>query len=681
MRIGKEKGVPISPELIGLFFEDINFAADGGLYAEMIENRSFEAREAYGNPGRFYAVDDPGYAWKSVQQSGEEAPFMQYVTGTPVSEANPHYLRFTAKAAGQGFANKAYDGIRLEKDHTYRVSFYARCVAYEGDTFQIKVIKDGQVFAEAAVNAVKPVPYVPFCDLKIPMEIGYGTLNPEIQHIREMDQSGKCRRSEWIKYEVVLTAQDDVRGAQFAITFDVSGIVEFDLISMIPEDAVAGIFRKDLFEALQAIKPGFVRFPGGCIVEGISLDNRYYWKNTVGDVKDRRYIPNLWAFDDDWSKNDPMTKRPDAHYGQSFGLGFYEYFLLCELLDAKPLPVLNIGTACQFRSTEMVDSDNPKFKEYVQDALDLIEFANGPVDSTWGALRARMGHPESFHMDFLSVGNEQWETQYLDMKHRYERFAQAIHAKYPEIRLLGTAGPFMECSITEDAWKFYREKAKENPDFSYAVDEHYYVSPQWLYDHVAMYDEYPRNVAVFAGEYAAHTEDRANSMESALAEAALLTGIEKNADVVKLASYAPLFNRIGHSQWKPDMIWFDDSDVYLTPNYYVQKLFANHRGTYTIPLQKQDVKLRKEGIYVSAAVDAQGEIILKLVNTNHQEYALMLEDADGLAVRTTGQMWTLRGTGEMPEGRPEVSAVTEETAEIDGCVFIPAQSLVVLRYQ
>ena len=198
---------------------------------------------------------------------------------------------------------------------------------------------------------------------------------------------------------------------------------------------------------------------------------------------------------------------------------------------------------------------------------------------------------------------------------------------------------------------FIGKRRKENPDFSYAVDEHYYVSPQWLYDHVAMYDEYPRNVAVFAGEYAAHTEDRANSMESALAEAALLTGIEKNADVVKLASYAPLFNRIGHSQWKPDMIWFDDSDVYLTPNYYVQKLFANHRGTYTIPLQKQDVKLRKEGIYVSAAVDAQGEIILKLVNTNHREYALMLEDADGLAVRTTGQMWTLRGTGEMPGGQ------------------------------
>lgn len=681
MRVGKEKGVSIAPELIGLFFEDINFAADGGLYAELIENRSFEAKEAYGNPGRFYAVDDFGYAWKTLYQAGEEEPLMQYVTGTPVSAVNPHYLRFTAKQAGQGFTNKAYDGIRLEKDHTYKVSFYARCVAYEGEWFQITVQRDGQIFAQAEVKAVKPVPYVPFCDLKIPMEVGYGTLNPDIEKIHQMDQSDKCRRNEWIKYEAVLTALDDVRGAQFAITLDAPGIVEFDLISMIPEDAVSGIFRKDLFEALQAIKPGFVRFPGGCIVEGISLDNRYYWKNTVGDVKDRRYIPNLWAFDDDWGKNDPMTKRPDAHYGQSFGLGFYEYFLLCELLGAKPLPVLNIGTACQFRSTEMVDSDSTEFEEYVQDALDLIEFANGPVDSKWGALRAKMGHPEPFGMDYLSVGNEQWETQYLDLRYRYERFEAAIHAKYPEIRLLGTAGPFMECSITEDAWKYYREKAKENPNFSYAVDEHYYVSPQWLYDHVAMYDDYPRDVAVFAGEYAAHTEARENSMESALAEAALLTGIEKNADVVKLASYAPLFNRIGHSQWKPDMIWFDDREVYLTPNYYVQKLFANHRGSHTVLLHDQDVELRKKGIYVSVSMDEDENIIVKTVNTTHQNFELSLEDVDGAAVSASGKQWTLQGTGEMPEGLPEKSAVTEQEVQINGCVTLPERSMVVVVYR
>ena len=416
-------------------------------------------------------------------------------------------------------------------------------------------------------------------------------------------------------------------------------------------------------------------------MEGISLDNRYYWKNTVGDVKDRRYIPNLWAFDDDWGKNDPMTKRPDAHYGQSFGLGFYEYFLLCELLGAKPLPVLNIGTACQFRSTEMVDSDSTEFEEYVQDALDLIEFANGPVDSKWGALRAKMGHPEPFGMDYLSVGNEQWETQYLDLRYRYERFEAAIHAKYPEIRLLGTAGPFMECSITEDAWKYYREKAKENPNFSYAVDEHYYVSPQWLYDHVAMYDDYPRDVAVFAGEYAAHTEARENSMESALAEAALLTGIEKNADVVKLASYAPLFNRIGHSQWKPDMIWFDDREVYLTPNYYVQKLFANHRGSHMVLLHDQDVELRKKGIYVSVSMDEDENIIVKTVNTTHQNFELSLEDADGAAVSASGKQWTLQGTGEIPEGLPEKSVVAEQKIQIKGSVTLPGQSVVVVTYR
>lgn len=624
INITSEKGVNIQPNMYGLFFEDINYAADGGIYAEMIENRSFEQimhNDCDGGTKETYR--SPGYAWSAVDG------VMHYKTENGLNEINPHYLEFS----GRKFKNKAYEGMYVEAGKSYKVSFYAKADTY-----------NGTVSASAVNNGI-----VAFSGIIAENVTG-----------------------EWKKYESILTAEVSIRYGDFVISLEDVGTVCFDMISVIPCDAVCGVFRRDLAEMLKEMKPGFLRFPGGCVIEGWDIENRYQWKHTVGPAQERTQNWNRWA----------VSKRPKyLDYNQTYGLGFYEYFLLCELLDAKPLPVLNIGTACQFRSTEMVDSDNPKFEEYVQDALDLIEFANGPVDSTWGALRARMGHPESFHMDFLSVGNEQWETQYLDMKHRYERFAQAIHAKYPEIRLLGTAGPFMECSITEDAWEFYREKAKENPDFSYAVDEHYYVSPQWLYDHVAMYDEYPRNVAVFAGEYAAHTEDRANSMESALAEAALLTGIEKNADVVKLASYAPLFNRIGHSQWKPDMIWFDDSDVYLTPNYYVQKLFANHRGTYTIPLQKQDVKLRKEGIYVSAAVDAQGEIILKLVNTNHREYALMLEDADGLAVRTTGQMWTLRGTGEMPEDRPEVSAVTEETAEIDGCVFIPAQSLVVIRYQ
>lgn len=415
-------------------------------------------------------------------------------------------------------------------------------------------------------------------------------------------------------------------------------------------------------------------------MEGISLENRYRWKRTVGELKDRKYIPNLWAFDDDRSKTGWDVKRPDSHYGQSFGIGFYEYFLLCELLGAKALPVLSIGTACQFRSTQLVTSDSEEFDEYVQDALDLIEFANGPVNSKWGALRAKMGHPESFGLDMISVGNEQWESQYVDLYKRHQIFEKAIHEKYPDMRILGTAGPFLDSPITEDAWKFYNNEFKANPNTCYAVDEHYYVSPQWMYDHVDHYDDYPRDIAVFAGEYAAHTTDKQNNMESALAEAALLTGIEKNADVVKLASYAPLFNRIGHSQWKPDMIWFDDEKVYLTPNYYVQMLFANHVGDETIPMNGQEKELRKDGIYVSLSRTQQGETILKVVNVNDSEYTLPLTDGEGVPVEAIAHAWILEGTGEIPEAMPEITDVRETNVQIIGEVKVLAQSFMVLRF-
>ena len=680
MQITDKKGVKITPEMIGLFFEDINFAADGGLYAEMIENRSFEAKEGFGTPGNFYTVDDNGYAWETYAADGQAEPRMQYIMGTPLSEANPHYLRFTATEAGQGFSNKAYDGIRLHKGMKYNVSFYARCVDYAGSDFVISVNKDGKTYAETTVEAVKAIPYVPFSDLKIEMDMKDAVMNAQTEKLKMLDTDKMCRCNDWIKYDAVLTADDDVAGAKFTIALDGAGVIEFDLISMIPEDAVKGIFRRDLYEALAAIKPGFIRFPGGCIVEGISLENRYRWKRTVGELKDRKYIPNLWAFDDDRSKTGWDVKRPDSHYGQSFGIGFYEYFLLCELLGAKALPVLSIGTACQFRSTQLVTSDSEEFDEYVQDALDLIEFANGPVNSKWGALRAKMGHPESFGLDMISVGNEQWESQYVDLYKRHQIFEKAIHEKYPDMRILGTAGPFLDSPITEDAWKFYNNEFKANPNTCYAVDEHYYVSPQWMYDHVDHYDDYPRDIAVFAGEYAAHTTDKQNNMESALAEAALLTGIEKNADVVKLASYAPLFNRIGHSQWKPDMIWFDDEKVYLTPNYYVQMLFANHVGDETIPMNGQEKELRKDGIYVSLSRTQQGETILKVVNVNDSEYTLPLTDGEGVPVEAIAHAWILEGTGEIPEAMPEITDVRETNVQIIGEVTVLAQSVMVLRF-
>lgn len=681
--------------MIGVFFEDINYAADGGLYAEMIENRSFEAKEAHGTPGNFYALDDPGYAWHSVYGEGEQEPIMQYVTGTPLSAVNPHYLRFSAIAPGQGFANQAYDGICLEKGSRYKVSFYARCVRYQGESFSVSVRKEGKVYAQGQIKTILPIPYLPFSDLKMDFEPGFWDETWNIKELKASDQEGRSREHKWNYYELELTAEDSIRGAEFVITLDAPGVVEFDLISVMPTSAVAGIFRRDLFEALEAMKPGFIRFPGGCIVEGISLENRYQWKQTVGPLQDRKYIPNLWAFDDDRKKMDLDVMRESAsHYGQSYGLGFYEFFLLCELLGAKALPVVGVGAACQFRSTEMVSTDSDEFDQYIQDALDLIEFANGSAASRWGSLRAKMGHPEPFGLTMLAVGNEQWETKEFDFYERYSRFEKVIHEAAPEIRLIGSAGPIIDLPVFGEAWEFYRRGEQEKPGFCYAVDEHYYVPDQWMYEHIDFYDEYPRDVAVFAGEYAAHTQKRENNMESALAEAAFLTGVEKNADVVRLASYAPLFNRIGHSQWKPDLIWFDDAKVYLTPNYYVQKLYANHLGDHTLLMDEEEVKaLREKKIYVSLSESAipqktQTEIILKAVNAGEKDFVLPLTDGNGNPIEAKACKWILeadgenecKGAGKTAEDMPQITRIREEEAEIKGNLLLPAETFSVVRF-
>ncbi len=695
MKITGQYGSKIAPEMFGIFFEDINYAADGGLYAEMIENRSFEAREAHGTPGNFYALDDPGYAWHSIFGEGEQEPVMQYVTGTPLSSANPHYLRFTAGASGQGFANRAYDGICLEKGSRYKVSFYARCVRWQGEklTFSASVRKDGRDCARGQIGAILPIPYLPFSDLKMDFTPGpsFGDAAQQMKELKALDTEGRSREHQWNYYELELTAEESVRGAEFVLSVDAPAVVEFDLISMMPCSAVAGIFRRDLFEALASMKPGFIRFPGGCIVEGISLENRYQWKQTVGPLKDRKYIPNLWAFDDDRSKTDPdVMRETTSHYGQSYGLGFYEFFLLCELLGAKALPVVGVGTACQFRSTEMVSTDSEEFKQYIQDALDLIEFANGSPESRWGSLRAKMGHPAPFGLTMLAVGNEQWETKQFDFYERYRRFEKAIHEAAPEIRLIGSAGPIIDLPVFGEAWDFYRHGEKEKPGFCYAVDEHYYVPDKWMHEHVDFYDRYPRNVAVFAGEYAAHTEKRENNMTSALAEAAFLTGVEKNADVVRLASYAPLFNRIGHSQWKPDLIWFDDAKVYLTPNYYVQKLYANHVGDHTLLMDEEEITaLRKEKVYVSLS-QTGAEIILKAVNAGQEDYLLPLTDEDGSPVEAAGYRWILEAadadkgvdedTTESAADKPQPSRIREEQTQIRGNLLLPAESFAVVRF-
>ena len=696
-----------TPGMIGLFFEDINYAADGGLYAEMIENRSFEAQDGYGIPESFYNIPDPGYAWSTFKSSGlkagtsteeasEEAsieaqePVLQFVTGSPLSEENPHYMRLMTASAGQGFANKAYDGLCLKKGMKYHVSFYARVVSRGNYTARVAAVKDGKEYAAGETALRSTFMHLPFTDLseEINRQVGeYPRFARMMEGVSQAAQSellkGDLPASQWVKYELDLTAQEGVRGALFTLTIDGAGIFEFDFVSMIPEDAVAGVFRKDLFEALKALKPGFIRFPGGCIVEGTSLANRYRWKKTVGPQEQRKVIMNLWAYDDDRKKGFASHRAADSHYVQSYGIGFYEYFLLCELLGAEPLPVLNVGLACQFRTHELVAVNDPAFQEFIQDALDLIEFANGSADTEWGSLRAKMGHPEPFGLKLLGAGNEQWNTKCVDFTERAGLFEKAIHEVYPQIRIVGSAGPMVESPMTTESWDYYRDGQAQKiraraaaaaqpaavPDFAYAVDEHYYVAPEWLYEHVAMYDDYPREVGVFAGEYAAHTKERENTMEAALAEAAFLTGVENNGDVVKLASYAPLFNRIGHSQWKPDLIWFDDQQVYLTPSYYVQMMYSNHAGDAVLDLEGQAEALRKEGLYINLTgkYDADGslaEIILKAANANAEPVELAVALPEGAAAAGSDvKVFSLTGTGEKPEGLPEKAEVSANSAQ------------------
>ena len=647
--LSDKKGVPVQEGMIGLFFEDINYAADGGLYAEMIENRSFEFVDCYGTVGDYYTKPDYGYGWSATDENGRGQ--MEYVMGSPVDRANPHYLRFTAERAGQGFANKAYDGIYLEKGKEYKVSFYARAAAYQGD-FEVSVKKDGRLYAQASVDCI---------------------------------HAPKGEWQKWRRYETVLRAVEDVRGGQFVIALTQTGCAEFDFISMMPADAVAGVFRKDLFELLKGLHPGFLRFPGGCIIEGNTLENRYRWKESVGRPEGRRSNFNRWAVHETKEENGWHTQY--SHYNQTLGLGFYEYFLLCEMIGASPLPVLNVGLACQYQSYELVEMEDPAFAEFLQDALDLVEFANGSADTCWGGLRARMGHPKPFGLTMMGIGNEQWQTEKIDFFARYQAFEAAIHEKYPEIKLIGSAGPDITSERYEMAWDFYKKEVPAKENFCYAVDEHYYVKPEWFYEHTDFYDEYPRDVKVFSGEYAAHPENgmnnpKANTLGGALAEAAFLTGVERNADVVVLASYAPLFARAGYTQWSPDMIWFDETCAYGTPSYYVQKLYGENMGTVTVSMEGQEKELRKEQIYVNVSLDEKNsELIIKAVNHNDCEKRLELKAAEGYEVCGPMRLQVLSGNTEdynSIENRECVTIKETQAAFAEG-LALPAESFTVAR--
>ena len=546
----KKATVSVSPDMYGIFFEDINFGADGGLYAEMVKNRSFEFPQSLMGWNIFGNV--------TVETKG--GPF----------ERNPHFVRLLKSSHPEkytGLENEGFRGMGFVKDASYRFSVWARTPSGE-QKIRIELIDEENNVMEA----------------------------------KDLPISG----SDWKKYQVELKAKKNVGKGRLRIFFDSQGQADLEHISLFPTDTWKGHengLRKDLAQALADLKPGVLRFPGGCIVEGTNLGTRYNWKNSVGDVENRPLNENRWNY------TFPNRFYPD--YFQSYGLGFFEFFQLAEEIGAAPLPVLSCGLACQFQNKDMsahvpVDQLDP----YVQDALDLIEFANGPATSKWGKVRSDMGHPASFGMKYLAIGNEQWGPEYPE---RLEVFVKAIRSKHPEIQIVGSAGPSADGDKFDYLWP---EMKRLKTDL---VDEHYYKAPEWFFDNAKRYDSYDRKgPKVFAGEYAAHhyESNKANNFLAALSEAAFMTGLERNADVVRLATYAPLFAHVDAWQWNPDLIWFDNLRSMKTPDYYVQQMYSCYKGTDVLSALSENLPLTgQNGLYASAVKDSKaGTIIIKIVN-------------------------------------------------------------------
>ena len=551
-------GAEIQPTMYGIFIEDINFAADGGLYAELVKNRSFEF------PGNRLQ----GWSVGGRVELKDDGPF----------ERNPHYLRLCYPGHPQkhtAIENNGFFGIGLKDGAQYRFSVWAR-VPQAGQSARLGIeLIDRASMAETQV----------YTAAEITVDSG-----------------------DWKKYEVILTSGVTDPKATLRIFLNSPVAVDVEHISLFPVDTWMGHqngLRKDLAQALYDLQPGLFRFPGGCIVEGTDLETRYSWKNSVGPVENRPLNENRWQHS--------FKHRYYPDYYQSYGLGFYEYFLLSEEIGAEPLPVISCGLACQFQN-ETMDAHQPvdQLDCYIQDALDLIEFANGSVDTRWGGLRAEMGHPEPFGLKYLGVGNEQWGPEYPE---RLEPFVKAIRKAYPEIQIIGSSGPNSEGEQFDYLWS---EMERLDADL---VDEHFYRPESWFLSQGARYDNYDRKgPKVFAGEYACHGAGKKwNHFEASLLEAAFMTTLERNADIVHMSSYAPLFAHVEGWQWRPDMIWFDNLRSFRSCSWYVQKLYMQYCGTNVLKLTDMEGAnvTGEDGIFASSVYDEDnGCIYIKVINVS-----------------------------------------------------------------
>ena len=599
LTVDLSKQKPISDKLIGIFFEDISYAADGGLYAELIQNRDFE----------YTAKDHRGW---SATTAWHAAHPIEIATEHPLSKNNPHYALVTQDTLW----NEGWDGIVVENGKKYDFSMYMYAGGQKQDFIIQLVGQDGKVLASSKL---------------------------------------KTEATDWQQYTTVLTAKGSDAKARLAIIPKKVARVGIDMISLFPQETFMNRkngLRKDLAQVIADLKPKFVRFPGGCMSHGQGLENIYHWNETVGPLQDRKPDFNIWG------------------YHQTRGLGFFEYFQFCEDIGAEPLPVLAAGVPCQNSAANAQGIGGQQggipmddMPAYVQELLDLIDWANGdPATSKWAKMRADAGHPAPFNLKYIGIGNEDIISTVFE--ERYTMIARAIRAKYPDIKICGTVGPFHTPSADYlEGWEF----TKRNPDLQYMVDEHYYESTGWFMHHRDYYDRYDRNSAkVYLGEWAASTNVKRPNVETALAEALYLTDIERNGDIVEMTSYAPMLSKDGHSNWNPDMIYFSNTAVRPTPAYHVQRFFSVYGGdTYINSQLTTDQSQLGYRLGASVVKDSKtGKTYVKLVNALPCELQLTVNGIDIPATART----------EGFEGKPEDQQFDIKTGEAGTAITLPPYS-------
>ena len=611
---GKERK-DISNELIGIFFEDISYGADGGLYGELIQNRDFE----------YSSADHGGWHSLTAWELKGEGSALTVGTDRPIHANNCHYATLATTTVGACLENGGYDGIAVKAGELYDFSVMTRRASEKSSKFSVSLVSE----------------------------------NDEILAVKSFSVGG----ADWKTVKVTFKATENAEKARLVITPQTTGVVDLDMVSLFPRKTFMNRkngLRADLAQVIADMKPKFVRFPGGCAAHGNGLDNMYLWKRTIGKLEERQHMPNIW------------------NYHQTLGLGYYEYFLFCEDIGAEPLPVIPAAVPCQNSSHgghgQQGGVPMEEMDAFIQDILDLIEWANGDAKTTqWGRVRAEAGHPAPFNLKYIGIGNEDLISE--TFTERFNMIYDAVRAKHPEIIICGTVGPFYEGSDYEWGWKLAKEK--EIP----MVDEHYYVSPGWFIHNQDYYDHYDRNASgVYLGEYACHIAGRHNNIETALCEALHLVNVERNADIVRMTSYAPLLARHGRTNWNPDMIYFNSSRIDLTPGYYTQKIFGNNSGDQYISSRLQ-VESRRDDVRKRVANSvvydsATGDIIIKIVNLLPVSVTTAIEINDCEAYATQAACTVLTGS---PTDRDAVP--TESVIEVapQFSYEVPAYSFVTIR--